>query len=284
MDKIGRNQPCPCGSRIKYKKCCLNNDAKRKRSEWTYATTECEVSEIGLAYNSASDEIEFEQPMINKFHEVSYHRDSGKKKIISRTPIATETAQLNSDQALLRNSDLLFAVDTNTRTINSLRHSVGCFVLCEIFRESQSKGTFKWSIPFCIHFTGHGEPERFSWKVLSDHIESDDELRQIPRIVIVVDSDLDNIPSYNDGSMPILRTFYLPKNIQLTYASSDSGNKYIANKLISAADKTAKRILGEIEAGRIEGFPKRTEPGSYIKLRSRLNHEEPKFKSLRRHL
>ncbi|MCI5179891.1 MAG: hypothetical protein D3915_10820 [Candidatus Electrothrix sp. AU1_5] len=22
--KIGRNEPCPCGSRKKYKKCCLN--------------------------------------------------------------------------------------------------------------------------------------------------------------------------------------------------------------------------------------------------------------------
>jgi len=22
-DRIGRNQPCPCGSEVKYKKCCL---------------------------------------------------------------------------------------------------------------------------------------------------------------------------------------------------------------------------------------------------------------------
>ena len=25
--KIGRNEPCPCGSKVKYKKCCLNNNA-----------------------------------------------------------------------------------------------------------------------------------------------------------------------------------------------------------------------------------------------------------------
>jgi|LSQX01.2.fsa_nt_gb hypothetical protein len=25
MRKIGRNEPCPCGSGKKYKKCCLNN-------------------------------------------------------------------------------------------------------------------------------------------------------------------------------------------------------------------------------------------------------------------
>lgn len=27
--KIGRNEPCPCGSGIKYKKCCLNPQARK---------------------------------------------------------------------------------------------------------------------------------------------------------------------------------------------------------------------------------------------------------------
>jgi uncharacterized protein YecA (UPF0149 family) len=25
LQEVGRNQPCPCGSGIKYKKCCLRN-------------------------------------------------------------------------------------------------------------------------------------------------------------------------------------------------------------------------------------------------------------------
>src|ERR1039457_7370410 len=36
MDKIGRNDPCPCGSGLKYKKCCLAQDnlfASRRREE-----------------------------------------------------------------------------------------------------------------------------------------------------------------------------------------------------------------------------------------------------------
>ena len=28
MAKIGRNQPCPCGSGLKYKKCCATKEAK----------------------------------------------------------------------------------------------------------------------------------------------------------------------------------------------------------------------------------------------------------------
>ncbi|MCI5196488.1 MAG: hypothetical protein D3919_09690 [Candidatus Electrothrix sp. AW5] len=34
--KIGRNKPCPCGSRKKYKKCCLN---KYKKCGYPATTT-----------------------------------------------------------------------------------------------------------------------------------------------------------------------------------------------------------------------------------------------------
>ena len=29
--KVGRNDPCPCGSGIKYKKCCLGKDIQANR-------------------------------------------------------------------------------------------------------------------------------------------------------------------------------------------------------------------------------------------------------------
>ncbi|MBI3618623.1 SEC-C domain-containing protein, partial [Candidatus Peregrinibacteria bacterium] len=31
--KVGRNEPCPCGSRKKYKKCCLPRDEEKEREE-----------------------------------------------------------------------------------------------------------------------------------------------------------------------------------------------------------------------------------------------------------
>jgi uncharacterized protein YchJ len=31
--KIGRNNPCPCGSGVKYKKCCLNKGVKNGYSK-----------------------------------------------------------------------------------------------------------------------------------------------------------------------------------------------------------------------------------------------------------
>jgi hypothetical protein len=33
VPQLGRNEPCHCGSGRKYKKCCLENDAGRLRSE-----------------------------------------------------------------------------------------------------------------------------------------------------------------------------------------------------------------------------------------------------------
>jgi hypothetical protein len=36
MNKIGRNDPCPCGSGRKYKKCCLQKDLNRRHPQKTY--------------------------------------------------------------------------------------------------------------------------------------------------------------------------------------------------------------------------------------------------------
>ena len=30
MSKIGRNDPCPCGSMKKYKKCCIDKDTSQE--------------------------------------------------------------------------------------------------------------------------------------------------------------------------------------------------------------------------------------------------------------
>ena len=36
MNKIGRNEPCPCGSGKKYKKCCLHTTQPQKDSSFVY--------------------------------------------------------------------------------------------------------------------------------------------------------------------------------------------------------------------------------------------------------
>jgi hypothetical protein len=43
----------------------------------------------------------------------------------------------------------------------------------------------------------------------------------------------------------------LPKNYSFIYASSDAGAEELINKAIRLADKTADRVLQEIEFGRV---------------------------------
>jgi hypothetical protein len=38
MTKTGRNDPCPCGSGKKYKKCCLSNDEQAARAAYAAAS------------------------------------------------------------------------------------------------------------------------------------------------------------------------------------------------------------------------------------------------------
>ena len=64
MAKIGRNDPCPCGSGKKYKRCCINRDA----SAFSFTQEESETAIFKLAQF-----VEAELPMVmNEAHETLY--------------------------------------------------------------------------------------------------------------------------------------------------------------------------------------------------------------------
>lgn len=46
MTQVGRNDPCPCGSGKKYKKCCLAKDTESSRSTWRSAWSYAERSHL----------------------------------------------------------------------------------------------------------------------------------------------------------------------------------------------------------------------------------------------
>lgn len=45
--KIGRNEPCPCGSGQKYKKCCLEKDRQSQAAQETQVTREQVAADPG---------------------------------------------------------------------------------------------------------------------------------------------------------------------------------------------------------------------------------------------
>ncbi|MGC3975386.1 MAG: SEC-C metal-binding domain-containing protein [Nitrospira sp.] len=281
MPKVGRNDPCPCGSGKKYKKCCLPVQASRKpRSEYVYATTkDNNVAELFLSFDPMTGAIELDLPIINTYAQNAYEKHGSKgQKIINKVPLRSDSLQFYSDQSILESFDLLFAIDTNTREIEGVRRSVGAFLYCEIDKATKK---FKWHFPFAVDFTHENKPENFSWKILIDHVLDDPELSILPRIGIVVDSDLGQINLYNEGALPIWGNVMLPLNVILIYASTDTGKDYVINRLIGESDKTATALLDHIEQNNIPNSETIKSP-RYRKLFPRSTSEQVPYRMLQR--
>lgn len=62
MNKPGRNDPCPCGSGRKYKRCCLEKDQRiestARAAAYAAATAEHEEIKAMLAWDDELDELE----------------------------------------------------------------------------------------------------------------------------------------------------------------------------------------------------------------------------------
>lgn len=58
MKGIGRNDPCPCGSGKKYKKCCMELDKESARENLTKEISEAEDPILSFEHKSVSSEAE----------------------------------------------------------------------------------------------------------------------------------------------------------------------------------------------------------------------------------
>lgn len=281
MSKIGRNAPCPCGSGKKYKRCCLPQAPNKKsRSEYVYATTREEVSEISLSFDPLTGAVEFNTPVIDTYAQTTYERESPKgPKVINKVPLNSKALHFASDPSIFEDYDLLFAIDTNTRNLSGAKHSVGGFLYCELQKHRRA---IKWLAPFGIEFTDEDKPENFSWKVVIEHILYDPALRSVPRIGMLVDSDYGKMDNYNKRMLPIWGDVSIPTNVRLIYASTDTGKDFLINKLISEADKFSNVLLDHIENGNIPPEPSATKSPRYRKLFGKPESEQAPYKTLQR--
>ena len=63
------------------------------------------------------------------------------------------------------------------------------------------------------------------------------------RIGVVVDSHLDDLPSFNARSRSLPNGSSLPKGFELIYGSADVGKDHVAPLLISRCDRAASRFM-----------------------------------------
>lgn len=228
---------------------------KKPRNEHIYATTTNMVESISLSINQQTGEIEFETDVEEKYLEVTYDREKG-EKVISRVPQNNKQLQFNHNFAIEENYEIIFAIDTNTRKIKNCNISISGIVQTQPVFAVDTNGVtgkaWQYFTPFCMEFIEvQYKPENFGWIKLIEHIESEIKYSRYNKIGIIVDSDLENIKLYNSHQSTIYENFFLPKRMQLIYASSDSGRDLFANQMLKYADKASTQCLVELEKGNI---------------------------------
>lgn len=252
MTKVGRNNPCPCGSGRKYKYCCLE---KRPRQQIVMVGSPEPLSDfyydhdkmkfVGLTADGRAV-----QPAAT-YSQTHYEGYSGKEKVIARIQgkVIRDTAALM--RCLSSSFDILIGIDTNTRCINGQQISVSGVVFCVVQEREEARSydiNFPWS--GVIVFRNCAEavpPEKFGWLAAIQGFLRDDS-NVAKRVGFVTDHDLDNHALYDGRTAPIFRQVYLPANFSMMYGRSDGPNENLLNHLVKLCDRKSTEVLNEIES------------------------------------
>jgi hypothetical protein len=232
---------------------------RKKRTEHIYGTTPAGISELGISIDVHTGEIQFSQPMVNTYSQVSYERAKG-PKVVSRIPQSSAGLNFDSSAALFGNFDFLCAVDTNTRHLHGDRVSVVGVVT---FRQGvPPPGAVEYwhqDVPFCWEFVNLtvDKPENFGWLAAWEELSHMGLITPETRVGMVVDSDLGNLPDFNLRTKPFFEKRLLPANLQLVYASADTGGESLINRVLRTADSVSSQVLDAIATGKVEPNSKR---------------------------
>jgi hypothetical protein len=242
MGQIGRNDPCPCGSGRKYKRCCIGKTPRHPTLLIGHAK-----KFQGVTIDSEGQVwVQIESGIIQKADAVlshtGYTKKDGKEKLLTSIP---NKVALDIPLYLGTQYDRFYAIDTNTRQIKSDRISVATIYECYTRKINQQQLDLFYRNAGNLIFKNapKGLEEKFSWKHSIDLLCSSKNYKTEMRIGIITDHDADNHSTFNSGTSPIIGRFYLPKNFTLLYARSDAGTENIMNWLLGKCEKNAKAIL-----------------------------------------
>jgi len=243
-----RNKPCLCGSGKYFKKCCMGKKP-RKSSVLMDMGKPKVVNKIRISPNGVLELLKDNEVLIpeNARFETTYDRDTKTPKVLHSIPQNQRDITLKP-YITLKKYDLIFAIDTNTKKIKDNTISVSCVVLCKLDYTSENKIDIKYAPIECFEFRNIKQKhENVAWVKAIERITNNPANNKKTKIGLVVDSDLGNIPAYNNRKMPIYSDFYLPANIELLHASSDAGKEFVLNRIISLCDREAKKLLKKLE-------------------------------------
>jgi hypothetical protein len=172
-----------------------------------------------------------------------YFTEKGKYKQTLSVPVDAANISDVLYEQLLR-FESIYAIDSNKRMIEGREFVVSCAVHVALEYEGDNiwrRAMFK-RLPAAISIAPEGNAETLAWKRLIEYLSP----KIKGMIALVVDSELGDIPNFNNRVKPIRSDFFLPKNTQLIYASSERDLSSPLNKAISICDADATKILNII--------------------------------------
>ena len=131
--------------------------------------------------------------------------------------------------------------DKNDFSFNLISIGVPFHVIGKI-----SEGEIEWElIPLNQIFALIGESKKIenkNWVQLIKYILAHPNYNSAQKVGLIVDSDLGNLKSYNNGTLPLDEGYYLPPNFEMIYAS-DRANDNILNQVMLNCHRMSKDIL-----------------------------------------
>lgn len=244
MTKVGRNDPCPCGSGKKYKRCCLT---KRPREHYVYVGFPEQFN--GITLDDGEIYVQLPSGKRERAEAVvsatEYERLNGRGKTLSSVPDAA-TFDIHSHLAL--HFDALWAIDTNTKQIGKDVISIASVIECYPRSTSAGKLEAPYRMNGNIVFRNcpDGEAEKHAWHAVASRIIPSHGYQDSMRIGLVTDHDLSRHALYNSREIPIYQDFYLPPNFTMLYATSDASANLLT-WLVRRCDNDARSKLRELE-------------------------------------
>jgi hypothetical protein len=245
MKRVGRNDPCPCGSGKKYKNCCRD---KFPREQFVY---------IGYKEPFQGVTIDGDQVFVHLlsgekvkadavFSQRQYKKISGKDKVTSSIP---NRVVVDIPYYLASRFDVILAIDTNTKQIGNDLVSISCVFECyaKQINATQLQVSYRKHGNMAFRNCPNGEAERFAWSRLVMMVTSDPRYNEKLRVALITDHGLSRLAKYNTRELPIYQNFFLPSNFTLIYASSDIGKDNVLNALLIECEKDASSMFNQLE-------------------------------------
>jgi hypothetical protein len=181
------------------------------------------------------------RPPVRTFLETSFDRPKG-PKVLNRLVPPTRTLSIDPWLGIAKYKRL-FAIDTNCRFVGTERVASTAIVefiplfsrRSVVISASRSIELRNVTAPF---------PERVGWLRAIDVLVSEVGFQALDvPIGLIVDSDLGSLEAFNARTLPIFGARRLPINMELVYATSDSGKEHVLNQAIAKADKVASGLF-----------------------------------------